>query len=283
MSVFDDFVRKHDWLICVDSDGCVMDTMNHKHIHCFGPCLVTEWALEPWEEQVLRRWNHFNLFQMTRGINRFKSLAVILREISRDYTPILGVDALESWVNTASALSDNDLVVAIDSTEDPDGKLCLTKALQWSLAVNERITRLPEDLKQPFFGAGECLRDMSRFADVAVISGANRDAVEEEWEKFGLRAYADILMAQDCGSERLCIEKMLEFGYAPDHVLMVGDAPGDRDAAAENGVWFYPILVTWEEESWEQLREQFLEIFHKGEYGQHQAERTEVFTENLGG
>jgi len=46
MSVFDTFEKKHDYLVCVDSDGCAMDTMNCKHIHCFGPCMVTEWALE---------------------------------------------------------------------------------------------------------------------------------------------------------------------------------------------------------------------------------------------
>ena len=28
MSIFDTFERKHDYLVCVDSDGCVMDTMN---------------------------------------------------------------------------------------------------------------------------------------------------------------------------------------------------------------------------------------------------------------
>ena len=27
MSFFDAFTRKHDYLVCVDSDGCVMDTM----------------------------------------------------------------------------------------------------------------------------------------------------------------------------------------------------------------------------------------------------------------
>ena len=35
--------------------------------------------------------------------------------------------------------------------------------------------------------------------------------------------------------------------------MMVGDAPGDRGAAEANGVWFYPILVTREYESWREL------------------------------
>ena len=55
MTVFDTFVRKHDYLVCVDSDGCAMDTMNCKHFHCFGPCMVDEWGLEAWGQEILHR------------------------------------------------------------------------------------------------------------------------------------------------------------------------------------------------------------------------------------
>ena len=283
MSVFDSFEKKHDYLVCVDSDGCAMDTMNCKHIHCFGPCMVTEWSLETWEEQILHRWNEINLFQMTRGINRFKGLAMALGEINEKYTPIVGIDALKTWADTAPALSNDGIAKAIEEAVDADAKLCLGKALQWSLAVNESITRLPEDLKLPFPGAKEGLAAAARFADVAVVSSANRDAVEEEWEKYGLLEHTDILLAQDCGSKAHCISKMLEFGYAKDHVLMVGDAPGDCDAAEKNGVWFYPILVTWEEESWNGLVDTALPMLLRGEYGNCQAEKKQVFVENLGG
>ena len=51
----DIFVPKHDFLICVDSDGCAMDTMDVKHYRCFGPCMVDEWGLEEWREPILRR------------------------------------------------------------------------------------------------------------------------------------------------------------------------------------------------------------------------------------
>ena len=83
MSVFDTFTKKHDYLVCVDSDGCAMDTMDCKHFHCFGPCMVAEWELEEWREPILFRWNEVNLYQMTRGINRFKALALCLKEISK--------------------------------------------------------------------------------------------------------------------------------------------------------------------------------------------------------
>ena len=42
MSALDDFRKSKDFCVCVDSDGCAMDTMNIKHIRCFGPCMVEE-------------------------------------------------------------------------------------------------------------------------------------------------------------------------------------------------------------------------------------------------
>ena len=283
MSVFDHFVKKHDFLVCVDSDGCAMDTMNCKHFHCFGPCMVEEWALQAWEDDILRRWNEINLFQMTRGINRFKGLAMALAEISEKYTPIIGVDELVKWANTAPALSNDGITRAAQEATDEDAKLCLTKALRWSLAVNESITRLPEELKIPYPGARESLAAAKEFADVAIVSSANRDAVEEEWQKHGLLAHTDILLAQDCGSKAHCIQTMLGFGYDPAKVLMVGDAPGDCDAAEKCGVWYYPILVNWEEESWSEFRESTLGMLRNGTYGTVQAEKKQVFVENLGG
>ncbi len=78
------------YLICVDSDGCAMDTMTVKHVKCFGPCMVEEWNLQKWAEPILNRWNEMNLYSMTRGINRFKGLAAALTEIDRQYTSVAG-------------------------------------------------------------------------------------------------------------------------------------------------------------------------------------------------
>ncbi len=278
-NVFDTFVKKHDWLVCVDSDGCAMDTMDCKHFHCFGPCMVDEWQLDAWREPILARWNDINLYSMTRGVNRFKGLAMALTEINAQYTAIDGIGALNDWVRTSPALSNDALASAIENGGHP----VLARALAWSKAVNKAIVALPEELKVPFDGAKEGLAAAKTFADVAIVSSANRDAVVEEWEKFGLLQHTDITLAQDCGSKAHCIEKMLEFGYAPDHVLMVGDAPGDCDAAEKNGVWYYPILVRREGESWQQLRETVLNVFRCGGYAAVQAEKKAEFLKNLGG
>ena len=54
-TIFDSFERKHDFLICVDSDGCAMDTMDIKHFRCFGPCMIEVWGLHAHEQELLAR------------------------------------------------------------------------------------------------------------------------------------------------------------------------------------------------------------------------------------
>ena len=283
MSIFDSFKRKHDYLVCVDSDGCVMDTMNCKHFHCFGPCMVTEWGLEQWQTEILDRWNVINLFSMTRGINRFKGLALALSEINAKYKPIVGIEALVHWAETAPALSNDGAAKAAAEASDPDARLVLQKALSWSKAVNASIVKLPEELKVPYNGAKEGLAAAHEFADVAMVSSANRDAVEEEWGKFGLLEHTDIVLAQDVGSKAACIKQMLKFGYDLDKVVMIGDAPGDCDAAEKNGVHYYPILVNHEKESWDEAIAVAYDKLRSGEYAAYGAEMKQKFLQNLGG
>ena len=283
MSIFDSFEKKHDYLVCVDSDGCVMDTMNCKHFYCFGPCMVTEWGLEQWKEEILDRWNVINLFSMTRGINRFKGLAMALGEINEKYTPIAGIKALQHWADTAPALSNDAVAKAAAEADDPEAKLVLEKALSWSKAVNASIVALDEALKIPYEGAKEGLAAAHGFADVAMVSSANRDAVEEEWGKFGLLEHTDIVLAQDVGSKAACIARMLQFGYEADKVVMVGDAPGDCDAAEKNGVHYYPILVNHEKESWDEAVAVAFDKLRNGTYAPYGAEKKQEFLRNLGG
>ena len=283
MSIFDSFVKKHEYLICVDSDGCVMDTMNCKHFHCFGPCMVTEWGLEEWKDEILKRWNEINLFYMTRGINRFKGLAIALSEIHEKYKPITGIAYLQRWADTAPALSNDSVAAAAANAECDDAKTVLEKALSWSKAVNASIVALPEELKIPYAGAKEGLAAAHTFADVAMVSSANRDAVEEEWGKFGLLEHTDIVLAQDIGSKAACIAQMLKFGYDRKKVLMIGDAPGDCDAAEKNNVWYYPILVNHEKSSWDEAISTAFSKLQSGEYAEYEVQTKKEFLANLGG
>ena len=273
------FVKTKDYLVCVDSDGCAMDTMDIKHIRCFGPCMVKEWGLEAWQEPILKRWNEINLYTMTRGINRFKGLALALGEINRQYCPIQDLEALEDWVEISPELSNAALEKAIEY--DPQA-VSLKKALEWSKAVNAAINELPDEEKVPFPLAKEALAFAHERADVAIVSSANLDAVLEEWEKHGLLEHTDIVLSQNVGSKAFCIAELLKKGYAHSHVVMCGDAPGDHGAAQKNGVFYYPIQVKKERESWQAFMEEGFERLLNGTYaGPYQKALASAFMKNL--
>lgn len=274
----ENFVKKKEFLICVDSDGCAMDTMDIKHIRCFGPCMVEEWGLDPWRDEILARWNEINLYTMTRGINRFKGLAVMLREVSEKYTPIEDVDVLEKWVAKSNELSNGAVKKAIEET----GSICLKKALAWSISVNENIQKIPFEDKKPFEGVKEALCYAHERADVAIVSSANLQAVLEEWELYGLLDHVDIVLSQNVGSKAFCIQEMLKKGYEKDKTMMTGDAVGDYEAAKKNGVYYYPILVRHENESWKEFAGEAVDHLMEGSYGgAYQEKKIREFLENL--
>lgn len=276
--IFDKFEKRKDYLICIDSDGCAIDTMDIKHIRCFGPCMIREWELEPWKEEVQKRWNDINLYTMTRGINRFKGLGIALSEADAEFTRIEGLQSLEEWIASAAELSNENLEQAYEKTKIP----ILKKALDWSAAVNRSIGQLPEEEKTPFEGVEAGIKAAHQAADIAVVSSANERAIIEEWDRYQLLQYTDIVLSQDAGSKAYCIGRLLEKGYGKDHVLMVGDAPGDREAARANGVLYYPILVKKEGESWKEFLSRGLNRFLEGDFeGEYQDSLIGGFEDNL--
>ena len=271
------FAKQKDYLICVDSDGCAMDTMDIKHFRCFGPCMVEEWGLEEWATPILNRWNAINLYSGTRGINRFKGLAMALTEIDKVYRPIEGVAELAAWAEHAPEMSNQAIAEAAKTAKGP----CLAKALSWSKKVNAAIDALPESDKKPFPGVPEALAAAHQAADVAIVSSANREAVEEEWTRCGLLPSVDVHCCQDSGPKAACIAQLKAKGYDPAHILMVGDAPGDQAAAQKNGVLFYPILARHEAESWAEFTAKALPALLSGGYGPYGEEMARRFEKNL--
>lgn len=270
--------KKKEYLICVDSDGCAMDTMDIKHITCFGPCLIPVWGLSQWEPEILARWNEINLYTMTRGINRFKGLSMILTEISGRYRAVPGAESFAKWTKEAPELSN----ASVRAQWERTGETIFCQALEWSQEVNRRIGGMAPESKCAFDGVEEALKAAHALGDVAVVSSANQKAVEEEWRRQGLMPYVDVVLSQDAGTKSACIRALMEKGYAADHVIMVGDAPGDCEAAMDNGVCYYPILVRHEEASWKRFPEEALTHLVQGTCrGQWQERMMREFRENL--
>ena len=68
-----------------------------------------------------------------------------------------------------------------------------------------------------------------------VVSQTPLEALEREWEENGMTPYVGLIAGQEHGTKAEHIQLATEGkGYGADRILMVGDAPGDYKAAAEN-------------------------------------------------
>lgn len=257
------FEKAKDFLICIDSDGCVLDTMDVKHMRCLGPCLVHQWNLEEYKDEIIRLWRKVNLLSNFRGINRFRGLARVLADIHENYTCIEGLSEYVYWVQTASELSDESLREAFERT----GSICIKKAMEWSGLVNQSMAMISDRKKPPFEGAREALELAKKYADIAIVTSANGVEIRKEWENQSLIQYTDLLASQETGRKAECLKELVEKGYEKKKVLMIGDSPIDLEAAREAGALFYPILAYQERESWEifpEVLKQFLEGNYEG-------------------
>ena len=274
-----DYEKKSEYLVCIDSDGCAMDTMEVKHRECFGPQWIYTYGLGAHFEEYMKIWLDINLYSITRGINRFKGLALALKEVeAQGEVRTGGLEKFVTWTEEAKELS-NPALLALAQKSNSE---CIEKALLWSIRTNRAINNLPADDK-PFDHVKETMDAMCKEADLVAVSSANGEAVEAEWTKHQLKEDCRVLLCQEAGSKAFCIAELMKKGYDPSKILMVGDAPGDRDAALKNGVRYYPILVGKEGESWTRLKEEAFPKLLAGTFDDaYQETLIREFEKNLG-
>lgn len=261
MDIFEHYVPTSRYLVCIDSDGCVMDTMDVKHLQCFGPLWIEIFGLQAQQPEAMQLWLTLNLYARTRGINRFQGLAKASRAMVERGAQIPDLQALETWVAQTSELSTAALTAYCLEHPSP----CLQRAILWSERVNKAIAALPQQ-DEPFPLARESLAQLCRQADLAGVSSANSGAVNAEWARHNLQKYTRLLCCQECGTKAEIIKQLLQRGYRREYVLMVGDAEGDRKAAEQNGVHFFPILVGKERESWQRLTQVYFPLLISGQF-----------------
>lgn len=255
------FEKQKDFLVCVDSDGCAMDTMDVKHERFFGPLSAEVFCIKD-EKTYLEDWNRINLFSSTRGINRFKALKMALQNAKERGEDVGDITALTQWTETATSLSNAALEALLQQSPSED----LEKTYEWSKKVNQGIETELAGEDRPFPGVKESLEQISERTDLAIVSSANSEAINSEWNRHGLMPAVDITYGQEKGSKAEAIADLIAKGYQKDQILMVGDAPGDEEAAKANDVLYYPILFGKEEESWVRLRREALQKFLDKEY-----------------
>lgn len=265
-----DFKPTKEFLVCVDSDGCVFDNMELKHKECFCPATVNVWGLQSVSRYAREAAEFVNLYSKTRGANRFPALVRTLellgarREaqdrgyVCPDLTP------LKKWIDETDSLSARG-IAEYAASHGGDIDPILATAARWSAEVDENIERIVHDVS-PLPGVRETFARISEFADIVIVSATPHDAIVREWGAQNLLDHITVVAGQELGTKKECIRKAAEGKFSPDKVLMVGDALGDYTAALNNSVLFFPIIPGWEVESWGLLRTEAAERFHEGSY-----------------
>ena len=261
------FRPTRDYFVGIDSDGCAFDSMEVKHKECFIPNIVACFGLAAVSKYVREAAEFLNLYSRWRGINRFPGLVQTFDlvadrpEVRRRHVVVPRLEGLRAWVSRESTLSNPVLKAAIAATGDPD----LQRALHWSEAVNRSITATVKNVP-PFPFVRESLEWLTKKADVMVVSATPGEALSREWQEHGLAGQVALIAGQEMGSKAEHLALATSGRYDRERVLMVGDAPGDHQAALDNGVLFYPINPGFEDESWRRFYEEALPRFFAGTY-----------------
>ncbi len=263
-----EFRPQHDWFIGVDSDGTVFDTMGIKHKECFIPTIIEVWKLESVARYVRETAEFINLYSTWRGIDRWRGLVMTFDLLRARGVAVSEMPHLRAFVaDDAFPKSDAGLLAYKTAHPAPD----LDAASEWSRRVNALFTERTRHIK-PFRYVRESFEFLSRQADLMVVSSMPLNDVEHEWSENDLVQYTSLLGAQELGSKKVQLQRATLGKYPADHVLMIGDAPGDMQAAHANGALFYPINPGDEEASWRQFYEEGMRKFFMGEFARNYAE-----------
>jgi phosphoglycolate phosphatase-like HAD superfamily hydrolase len=268
-----DLRPQRPFFVGIDSDGCAFDSMEIKHKECFCPNTIKWWDLQPVSKYAREAAEFVNLYSKWRGINRWPALTMVFdllqerAEVKARGARITEAKRVREFMASGKPLSDAGLKAYMAEHPDPE----LDKALGWSKAVNASVADMVHGVP-PFPYMRESLQSLQSQADVVVVSATPTEALVREWEEHDIAKYVRVIAGQEMGSKKQHLAWAAKNKYPADHILMMGDAPGDMEAAKANGVLFFPINPGQEEKSWERFYQEGLARFTAGTYaGEYEA------------
>jgi phosphoglycolate phosphatase-like HAD superfamily hydrolase len=262
-----EFTPKHDYLVGVDSDGCAFDTMELKHKECFIPNIINYWELQGVSKYAREAAEFVNLYSKSRGTNRFPALIEALEwlqkrpEVKARGVKITIPQSLRDWIKRETKLGNPALEKEVKRSNDPDLKL----TLEWSKAVNKSIENMVRHVP-PFPFVLESMKKLCHQADILVVSATPHEALQREWEEHELTQYVAAICGQEIGTKKESLAAAAK--YPPGHTLMIGDAPGDYQAAVANKALYFPINPGAEEASWKRFFEEGVDRFLSGKFSE---------------
>jgi phosphoglycolate phosphatase-like HAD superfamily hydrolase len=266
VQILKDFQPAKEFFLGIDSDGCIFDSMEIKHKECFTPMFIKHFRLQAVSKYARECWDFVNLYSKTRGTNRFPALVHAVKLLGeRPQVEARGVKmpdlvALEAWIARETKLGNATL-----NAEVQNGNTGLAQIKVWSDAVNQSIADIVHGVP-PFPRVRECLQKLSAKADAMCISQTPTEALKREWAEHLIDQYVTVIAGQEMGTKTEHLKHAATGKYAPEKILMIGDAPGDFNAAKKNGALFFPIVPGREEDSWNRLDEEGLDRFFAGQY-----------------
>jgi phosphoglycolate phosphatase-like HAD superfamily hydrolase len=258
---------EHRFFVGIDSDGCAFDTMEPKHKECFCPVFIWKFGLAAVSKYAREAWEFVNLYSTKRGCNRFFAVEHVLDllserdEVRRRGVKIPRMDEMRAWTRRETKLGNPALEAEVNRTQSAE----LAQLLDWSRTVNETVAKIVKEVP-PFPWVRESLRKLSKNADIIVVSATPGEALVREWKEHDIDRYVKVIAGQEMGSKAEHLKLAAGGKYDPDKVLMVGDAPGDMDAARKNNVLFFPVNPGHEENSWKLFFEEAADSFLAGKY-----------------
>src|SRR5205814_5310386 len=173
-----------------------------------------------------------------RGANRFPALVRalnLLRERSQVHArkvTVAETKALEEWIARETKLGNATLAAEVKG-----GNTGLAQIKVWSDAVNAATEDIVKGIP-PFPLVRECLAKINEKADAMCISQTPAEALKREWAEHGLDKFVTMIAGQEMGTKTEHLKFAAVGKYAPEKILMIGDAPGDFKAAKSNGALF---------------------------------------------
>lgn len=248
--------------IALDSDGCIVNTMEAKQHGFLQPLMIQHLGLTDAQADVYRACaDYVNLYSVTRGISRYK--AILLNFEQYNAHPItlanqwekIPTEDLRAFVKSGLPLGNN----GVKNWLEKHPSTMLETLLAWSLAVNDAIVTSGATFPA-YEGARIALMRMQGKSHNGIVSQSPESVLREDWGRQGLLDYVEQIAGQEKG---LKVEQLtlLTQGIDCQYVLMIGDAPGDLEAARAFGCRFYPIVPGEEEASWATFNAHVYEAF----------------------
>lgn len=262
------FKPEYDFFIGIDSDGCVFPTMDLKQKKCFHKIIVNHWHLEKIEKYVCESAEFVNLYSIHRGNNRFLCLLLTIDlirtrpEVVASKVKLPEFKSLKKFIDSGVPLSNTELEKAVKASGDEE----LASLLKWSMDINAAIAKTVKNVP-PFRWVRESLQEIKKKADAICVSQTPAEALVREWEEHNLMGFVRVIAGQELGTKKEHIHMATDKRYDSNKILMIGDAPGDQNAAKGNHAHFYPINPGHEEESWERFYRKAYAKFIDGTYG----------------